>query len=85
SFGVPVVASNVSSLPEVVGKAGVLVDPGDVKDISRGINEVLNYNELKRQEMIKKGLEQVKKFSWEKCAKETLGVLVEVGKGNKLI
>ena len=83
SFGVPVVTSNVSSLPEIVGKAGVLVNPNDVKDIVRGINEVFDYNELKRQEMIRKGLEQAKKFSWEKCAKETLEVLIEVGSGSQ--
>lgn len=82
SFGVPVVVSKISSLPEVVGNAGVLVDPHDVKDIVKGINEVLNYTEAERQEMIRRGLKQAKKFSWEKCAKETLEVLTEVGSGN---
>ena len=84
SYGVPVVVSNISSLPEVAGDAGVLVNPHNVKDIVRGINKALNYDKTKRQEMIKKGLEQVKKFSWEKCARETLEVLMEAGKGNKL-
>ena len=82
SFGVPVVVSKISSLPEVVGNAGVLVDPHDVKDIVKGISEVLNYTEAKRQEMIRRGLKQAKKFSWEKCAKETLEVLTEVGSGS---
>jgi len=81
SFGVPVVVSNVSSLPEIAGNVGVLVDPYDVKDIAQGITKVLRYSNIERQSMIEKGLKQAKKFSWEKCAKETLEVLTEVGSG----
>ena len=71
----PVVASNVSSLPEVVSKAGILVDPYNIEDITRGIKEVLT----RRNELVKKGLHQCRQFSWEKCAKETLKVLKEAG------
>ena len=80
SFGVPVVVSNVSSLPEIAGNAGVLVDPYDVKDIAQGITKVLRYSNTERQSMIEKGLKQAKKFSWEKCARETLKVLMEAGR-----
>lgn len=77
AVGTPVVVSNVASLPEVVGDAGVLVDPDDIEDIARGIKKVLEdnslYNRLKR-----KGFERVKEFSWQKCAKQTLGVLENV-------
>ncbi|MFZ5366151.1 MAG: glycosyltransferase family 4 protein [Patescibacteria group bacterium] len=72
--GVPVVVSNAGSLPEVAGRAGVIVDPYKSEDIARGIVEALK----NREALVKKGLEQVKKFSWEKCAKETLKVLEEV-------
>jgi len=69
--GVPVVVSNAGSLPEIVGKAGVIVNPYDIKSIAQGIKKALTEREF----LIKKGLEQVKKFSWEKCAKETLKIL----------
>ena len=75
-YGCPVVASNVSSLPEVVGQAGILVDPNKVEDIANGIREAIK----NREKLIKKGYQQAKKFSWEKCAKETLAVLEMVGR-----
>ncbi len=71
--GVPVVVSNVSSLPEVVGEAGVLVDPNSVDSIAEGLLKVLQDPNL-RQQMIARGLEQVKKFTWENTAKKTLEV-----------
>ena len=72
--GCPVVTSNVSSMPEVAGEAGILVDPLNVKSIAEGINQAIK----NRQELIKKGFAQVKKFSWEKTARETLRVYKEV-------
>ncbi len=77
-YGCPVVTSNVSSLPEVVGQAGILVNPKSVVDIAEGMKKAIN----NRKELIKKGHQQVKKFSWEKCAKETLEVLEGVKSGN---
>ena len=74
--GVPVVVSDAGSLPEVVGKAGVMIDPYQPEDIARGIKEAID----NRDELVKKGLEQAKKFSWEKCAAKTLEVLEKVGK-----
>jgi len=77
-YGCPVVASNVSSLPEVVGQAGILVDPNNIEDIARGIKKAIQ----NREELVQKGYKQVKKFSWDKCAKETLKVLEGVKNGN---
>jgi len=76
--GCPVVVSNISSLPEVVGEAGILVDPNDVEDITKGILRVLNFNTSEYEKYVKMGRQQASKFSWEKCAKETLEVLKEV-------
>lgn len=80
SLGVPVVTSNVSSLPEIAGKAGILVDPYKIEEIAQGMEEVIDLYRNKPEEykkMVEKGLEQAKKFSWEKCAQETLKVLKE--------
>ncbi len=75
--GCPVVTSNVSSLPEAGGDAALYVNPEDVDDITQKIKLVLENKKL-REELIEKGYKQVKKFSWEKTAIETLKVLEEV-------
>jgi len=75
--GCPVIASNVGSLPEVVGEAGILVDPNNTKEWVEKIYYILTHEDF-RQELIQKGLEQAKKFSWEKAAKETIKVYEEV-------
>ncbi len=82
SYGCPVVASNISSLPEVVGEAGILIDPNNRQEIADQLLKVLKMNKDERQAMINKGFEQAKKFSWEKCAKETLSVLKQVGENH---
>jgi glycosyltransferase involved in cell wall biosynthesis len=74
--GVPVICSNTSSLPEVAGAAAVLVDPLDTHAISAAINRVLADADL-RAILIRRGYEQIQKFSWEKAARETLTVLEE--------
>lgn len=74
----PVITSNISSLPEAGGGAALYVDPENVDDIAKKMTKLLNDEKL-RKELIEKGKEQVKKFSWEKTAKETLKVLEEVG------
>lgn len=71
--GVPVVVSNVSSLPEVVGDAGVLVNPDSIDSIAEGLLKVLIDKNL-RDQMIADGLKQTEKFNWENTAKETLAV-----------
>ena len=73
---IPVVTSNISSMAEVAGNAAVLVDPTDIGDISRGVREALS----KKNELIKKGLERIKRFSWETAARETLRIYEEVAK-----
>lgn len=76
-YGCPVITSNVSSLPEAGGDAAVYFNPESVEDIAEKIEKVISSEKL-RQEMVKKGYEQVKKFSWEKTARETLKVLQEL-------
>jgi glycosyltransferase involved in cell wall biosynthesis len=75
--GTPVVTSNVSSLPEVVRDAALLVDPENVEGIAFAIERVLTDEKL-REELIKKGFERVKRFSWEKTARETLEIYKSV-------
>ncbi len=71
--GVPVITSNVSSMPEIAGDAAVLVDPRDEEDIKKKLKMVYFDNSLRKQ-LIKRGLAQAKKFSWKKAAKETAEV-----------
>jgi len=75
--GTPVVCSHTSSLPEVAGDAALLVDPLDVEGLAAALERVLGDEEL-RAELIERGFEQVRKFSWERCARETLNVLENV-------
>jgi glycosyltransferase involved in cell wall biosynthesis len=72
--GTPVVCSNAASLPEGVGDAALLVDPLDVEGLAVAMERVLGDEELQAR-LIECGFEQVKKFSWERCARETLDVL----------
>jgi glycosyltransferase involved in cell wall biosynthesis len=69
--GVPVIVSNVSSLPEVVGDAGLLFDPTNVDELTVAIWRLLSDEPLRR-EMIEKGFRRVTCFSWERAATETL-------------
>ena len=71
--GVPVVTSKASSMPEVAGEGAILINPESVEEIKNAI-DVLNSDSAKRKDLIKKGFENVAKFSWEKTAKETFKV-----------
>jgi len=73
--GTPVVVSEVASFPEVVGKAGVLVNPEDVENIADGIKKVISASEKEYNEWVRQGLKQVKKFSWQKAAEETMSLI----------
>jgi len=73
----PVITSNISSLPEVTGKAGIMVDPYDIDSLAQAMRRVLTSSEL-RDSMIRRGLEQAKRFSWEKTAEQTLEVYNKV-------
>ncbi|MEK9147236.1 MAG: glycosyltransferase family 1 protein [Patescibacteria group bacterium] len=75
--GVPVVVSNISSLPEIVGESGILVDPESVESIAQGIKKVLTDKKTK-SDLVKKGFKNTKRFSWQSCAQETLEVLAKV-------
>ena len=75
--GTPVVTSNVASLPEACGNAGVMAAPDDVKELANGTTRLLNDPEF-RQSQIARGLAHAKQFDWEKNASQTLGVYREL-------
>ncbi len=74
SFGVPVITSNISSLPEAVSDAAIMIDPYNLDELEIAMETVLRNDNLKRR-LIKKGLKQAKKFQWQNCAEKTLDVL----------
>jgi glycosyltransferase involved in cell wall biosynthesis len=80
--GIPVMTSYNSSLPEIAGDAALLVDPTDVDAIADAMLR-LSQDEALRQQLIAAGHENVKRFSWEKAAQETLAVLEKAAKGNE--
>jgi glycosyltransferase involved in cell wall biosynthesis len=73
-LGCPVVTSNLSSLPEVAGRAAVLVNPFDPEEIAVGIEKAL----ARKEKLIRAGLRRARRFSWEKTARETIKVYREV-------
>lgn len=75
SCGVPVITSNTSCLPEIAGKGAAFVDPHNYRAISAAMERVLIDSSI-RDHLVQAGFENVKKFSWEKCARETLGVIL---------
>jgi len=75
--GTPVIASNAASLPEVVGTAGITVEPTDVDALFFAINEVLQTPSLAIT-LSERGLAQASKFSWEKTAEDTVAVYRKV-------
>lgn len=75
--GAPVVTSNVSSLPEVGGDAALYIDPHSIEELAAAIEKLLDDEALREQLKIK-GFAQAAKFSWEKCARETLAVYHEI-------
>ncbi len=68
--GTPVITSNVSSMPEVAGNAALLINPIDEYEIKKSVNDVLNDKNL-RKELVEKGVERAKEFTWEKTAEQT--------------
>lgn len=69
----PVICSNTSSLPEVVGNAGVYFDPVDFDSIRATIEETV-LDDSMLMNLVDSGIKQINNFSWDKCARETLGV-----------
>jgi len=74
--GIPTIVSANSSLPEVVGDAALMVNPKNIDELAWAMEESLVNNQL-RERLIKKGLTQAQKFSWQRCAQQTLKVLTE--------
>ena len=77
--GTPVLVSNVSSLPEVVGDAAIQVNPENVFDIARGIKELL-LNEKLRAELVQRGRKQAATFSWKYAAEQAVRIYHEVAR-----
>jgi len=77
SAQVPVITSNVSSMPEVATDAAILVDPTSSSEIAEAMHKITNDKELKQQ-LIIKGLEQKKKFDWNKSAETIYSNLSQV-------
>lgn len=73
--GVPVVVSNTGALPEILGNSALLVNPNNIEEIAEAIYKVLSSEQL-RNDLIKKGQENIKHFSWFKCAEETLRIII---------
>jgi len=79
SVGTPVVTSNISSMPEVAGDSAVLVDPKDTEEIAEAAYRIIS-DESYKNDIIEKGLENVKRFSWDKCAGEVADIILGTGK-----
>jgi alpha-1,3-rhamnosyl/mannosyltransferase len=75
--GTAVACSNASSLPEVVGDAGMTFDPRDVADIVRAIKHLLS-SEALRAELVARGRERCRQFTWSACARIVLDTLEQV-------
>ena len=77
NYGVPVITSDVSSMPEVAGDAALLVDPNDIPGLADAMNKILVNDDL-RNALKSKGYERAKKFSWKRSAEETLEIFEKV-------
>ena len=77
SVGLPVIASNTSALPEILGDSALLVDPYSVEEIGNAIRR-LAYDESLRDELIRKGQENVRRFDWDESAKRLLNLFRSV-------
>ncbi len=73
SLGIPVLTSNISSLPEVAGEAALYIDPYDKRTIAYGLEQITLDNNL-RNELIEKGFQNVKRFSWERSVQQLLNL-----------
>ncbi len=78
--GCPVITSNLSSLPEVVGEAAILVNPYNIDEITAALEKILTDESL-RQNLKERGFKQAQKFSWQKTALKILKILNEVNEG----
>jgi glycosyltransferase involved in cell wall biosynthesis len=79
AHGTPVVTSNTTSLPEVVGNAAVMVNPENVFEIMRALHRVL-LDQTLREKLKLRGYDQVKKFSWDESARRILAIYEDIGR-----
>lgn len=75
--GVPVITSNVSSLPEVAGDAALLVNPFQVDGIMQGINDII-FNPSLRNHLVQRGMARIKHFSWDESAEKLWKLVMQV-------
>jgi glycosyltransferase involved in cell wall biosynthesis len=80
--GCPVAASNVTSIPEICGDAALYFDPCDTAAMARAMESILTDASL-RERCVAKGFEQVRKFSWETTARQTLAAYQHVYQGTR--
>ncbi len=80
SCDTPVICSNVSSLPEVAGEAALLVNPADASALAEAMRRVYTDHGL-RQELIARGRERARAFTWQRCARQVLAAIEAVGSG----
>ncbi|MFA5777636.1 MAG: glycosyltransferase family 1 protein [Parcubacteria group bacterium] len=76
SAGTPVVTSNISSMPEIADSSAILIDPNSPQEIAKATYELISEEKLKN-DIINRGLENVKRFSWEKCGEEVSNLIMD--------
>jgi len=77
SCGCPVVSSNTTSMPEVLADSALFFDPNNAEEMAKQMYKVIS-DEKVRENLIAKGLKNVQRFSWKKCAEETLKIYNEI-------
>lgn len=77
--GIPVIASNTSSIPEVCGDAAAYVDPLSIASIAQGMKQIASDADL-RKELVEKGFKQTVKFSWQKTSDLLWNCILETTK-----
>jgi glycosyltransferase involved in cell wall biosynthesis len=82
AYGTPVIGSNRTSIPEVIGEAGIIVDPDNAEQIADAILLLLK-DEMLRLSYIQKGVEHAKNFSWQRTAELSLEAIMSISEGNQ--
>ncbi|MBN1995828.1 MAG: glycosyltransferase family 4 protein [Anaerolineae bacterium] len=77
AIGCPVICSNTTSLPELVGEAALMVNPMDVEALTEAMRRILQ-DEMLRQRLVEKGRQQVAKFSWPQAVEQTIAVYRDI-------
>ena len=77
SYGLPIISSKATCLPEILEEAAFYFDPENIEEITEAIKRVLEDSDLQKK-LIVNGFEQIKKYSWSKMAEQTLGVYQKI-------